>query len=1025
MKTPQSHTDRLDIGALPERLSHTRGQQFWRSLDELVDSNSFRELLHREFPRGASELLDQVSRRTFLKLMGASLALAGLVGCGASPRQPQEKIAPFARAPLEYMPGQALYYATALALGGYATGVLVESHDGRPTKIEGNPNHPASLGSTDIFAQAEILALYDPDRSQIVLRQGTINTWENFLTELRERMEVQRALQGVGLRVLSGPITSPTLAAQRQQLLERFPQARWYQYDPISRDNVRAGANLAFGEIVEPVYRFDQAAVIVSLEADFLFSSPGHVRYARDFANGRRVRANQTAMNRLYVLESTPSITGTNADHRLRLRSSEVEAAVRFIARELGLDVPQAEAVPDQEWLAALVRDLQDNQGRSLVLAGESQPPIVHALAHAINERLGNVGTTVNYIPPVEVEPSNQIDDLRQLSIEMESQLVDVLVILAENPAFTAPADLGFAQAMSKVGFTIELSLYNDETAALSTWHIPAAHSLEMWSDLRAFDGTASIVQPLIAPLYAGRSPHELIAAVLGDTVTPNYDLVRGYWQEQIAEADFETTWGVALNNGLLADTAAAPRQVALQSDFLAQPPTPALTGLELVFRPDPTIWDGHYANNGWLQELPKPGTLLTWDNAALISPRTAISLLNLAVSDPNALAVADLEQLRLNNGRMVELRYQGKTLKVPIWITPGQADDVVTLYLGYGHTQMGQVGVGTGFNAYALRSSASLWFDGGLELGVTSDYYPLVTTQDHHAMEGRDLVRAGTVEEFRADPKSIFKEVYKEKYGEEQKPDYQSLLPEFAYLENAWGMSIDLTTCIGCNACVIACQAENNIPVVGKEEVGRGREMHWIRVDRYYAGANLDNPASYVQPVTCMQCEKAPCELVCPVNATVHDSEGINNMVYNRCVGTKYCSNNCPYKVRRFNFFQYADLQTESIKLMQNPDVSVRNRGVMEKCTYCVQRISAARITAKKEGRSIADGEVLTACQQVCPTQAIVFGDIKNGQSQVAQLKSEPLNYTLLDELNVQPRTSYLARLRNLNPAIEALEQG
>jgi molybdopterin-containing oxidoreductase family iron-sulfur binding subunit len=573
----------------------------------------------------------------------------------------------------------------------------------------------------------------------------------------------------------------------------------------------------------------------------------------------------------------------------------------------------------------------------------------------------------------------------------MQAGQVQVLLILDKNPVYDAPADLQFAERMIDVKTRIHLGLYEDETSELCQWHIPGLHFLEMWGDLRAYDGTVSIIQPLIAPLYDGKSPYELLAAVLGQTGVSNLDLVRGYWQEQNPGGDFEAMWRTALHNGFMEDTALPTRSVSLQADFGAAPDAGDGQSLELIFRPDPSLWDGRFANNGWLQELPKPMTKITWDNAAMVSPATA-------------------ERLGLSNEQVVELRYRERSVRAPVWITPGQADNSVTVHLGFGRTRAGQVGNDVGFNAYALRTSEAPWFDTGLEISPTGDHYPLAVTQSHFMMEGRELVQSASLAEYQAQPD--FAQAHE---GEGEEAEHISLYPEYEYDGNAWGMTIDLTTCIGCNACTIACQAENNIPVVGKDQVSRGREMHWIRVDTYFEG-ELDNPAAHFQPVPCMHCEKAPCELVCPVAATVHDAEGLNNMVYNRCVGTRYCSNNCPYKVRRFNFLQYTNLDVPVLKLLMNPDVTVRQRGVMEKCTYCVQRINAARIEAKRENRAIGDGEILTACQQSCPTQAIIFGNINDPESQVAKSKATPLNYGLLTELNTQPRTTYLAEVKNPN---------
>ncbi len=1037
----------FDLAAMRARLAGTQGPQFWRSLNELADTAEFRAFVEREFPAGASELGDPVSRRTFLKLMGASLALAGLTS--ACTYMPKDYIAPYTRAPEDLVPGVERYYATAATLGGYATGVLVESHEGRPTKIEGNPDHPASFGATDIFTQASILTLYDPDRSLLVRNREQERSWEEFLQTITPLLEGQRASQGAGLRLLTGTVTSPTLASQIAALLTAFPQATWHQYEPINRDNVLEGARLAFGELVDTRYDFSNASVVVALDADFLAPGPGFLAYARAFGAGRQVNKDKQEMNRLYVVESTPTGTGSIADHRLPLQARLIESFARALAQRLGVGEGPAAGVSWTEeqnrWLDVLARDLQANQGSSLVLVGDQQSPALHALAHAINAALNNVGTTVIYSEPVAANPVNQTQSLIELTEAMRSGTVELLLILGGNPVYDAPADLNFAERLRSVGVSVHLSLYLNETSEATTWHIPAAHYLETWSDARAFDGTVSIIQPLIEPLYGGKSAHDLLAVLLGEAGRSGYEIVRSYWSEQgLSDGNFEQAWQIALSRGFITDSAAPPVEVSVQSGAVPPATAPTTDGLELSFRPDPTIWDGSFSKNGWLQEIPKTITKLTWDNAALISPRTAVRLLGLSVADPNQLRPADLEQLTLANGQMINLSYNGGSLQVPIWITPGQPDDAITLSLGYGQQSVSRRDVldvpayaapdePIGFNAYLLRTTAAPWFASNVTASPAGTTYQLVSTQDHWTMEGRDLVRVGELEKYRADPKYLSKEVYQEKYGKDS-PGYESLYPEQPYPFNAWGMTINLSACIGCNSCVVACQAENNIPVVGKAEVAVNREMHWIRIDRYFGGANLDNPAIYQQPVTCMQCEKAPCEVVCPVNATVHDNEGINNMVYNRCVGTKYCSNNCPYKVRRFNFFQYSNLTADSLKLMRNPDVTVRNRGVMEKCTYCVQRINAARAEAKKAvvqnlepGQvappiSIPDGAVVTACQAACPTQAIVFGDLNDETSQVRKWRDESLNYGLLGELNTQPRTTYIARIRNPNPDLEGV---
>jgi MoCo/4Fe-4S cofactor protein with predicted Tat translocation signal len=991
----------LDLAAIRSRLQTTRGEQFWRSLEELAETDDFREFLHREFPQQASEWLDPVSRRRFLQLMGASLALAGLNACT---RQPEEKIVPYVRAPEGSVPGKPLFFATAMPLGGFAHGVVVESHEGRPTKIEGNPKHPASLGGTHAFTQASILTLYDPDRSQVVIHAGRISTWGAFFAAVSPHLETQRLRRGLGLRVLTETVTSPTLSHQLHGLLDVFPEAKWHQYEPVNRDYLHAGARRTFGENIAPQYRFDQAQLILALDADFLSSGPASVRYAHDFATKRSVRAGQTTMNRLYAIESTPSLTGAMADHRLPMRSAEIIDWTHAVARQLGV-LEEHGPRPEHrgQWREVIVAELQQHRGDSIVIAGEHQPPIVHALAHAMNHTLGNVGTTVFYTDPVEARPVDQMASLRELVADMEAGLVDLLVIVGGNPVYNAPADFGFAEHLWKAKLRVHLGLHEDETAQLCHWHVPETHYLETWSDARAFDGTITILQPLIAPLYGGKSAHELLAALVGQPDRSSYTVVRDYWRRHLPPEDFERFWRTALHEGLIADTAlpyrtVEPRGLEIRDSDLPSARIPPPSALELLIRPDPTMWDGRFANNGWLQELPKPLTKLTWDNAALISPATA-------------------ERLGLRNEEVVELHSQGRTIRAPIWLLPGHADDAVTIHLGYGRWRTGRVGRATGFNAYALRTGIAPWGDTGLELRPTGERYPLASTQHHHCMEGRHLVRMGTLSQYLAHPEFVHD------IAHDPPPDL-TLYPPHVYQGYAWGMVIDLNACIGCNACTIACQAENNIPLVGKSQVAVGREMHWLRIDRYYRGG-LDNPATYHQPVLCMHCENAPCEVVCPVAATVHDAEGLNVMVYNRCVGTRYCSNNCPYKVRRFNFLQYADYHTPVLKLLRNPDVTVRSRGVMEKCTYCVQRINSARIEAEKGNRPIRDGEVVTACQAACPSQAIVFGDLNDPNSRVSKLKATKLNYGLLTDLNTRPRTTYLARLRNPHPNLAQDEEG
>lgn len=1016
----------FDIAALRRKVEEGSGREYWKSLDELAGTPEFQALLEREFPEGAAEWNDPVGRRHFMKLMGASVMLAGI---GACTRQPEEKILPYVKAPEQFVPGRPIYFATAMPLAGYGTGLLVESHTGRPTKIEGNPDHPASLGATDSLAQASILQLYDPDRSQTVRNKGTISNWSAFSAALTDMVSGWKTSGGAGLRILTETVSSPTLAAQIKGLLARYPQAQWIQYDPVLRDNAREGGRMAFGQYVETTYRFGQAEVVLSVDADFLMSMPGSVRYARDFTAKRKVTNGSTTMNRLYALECAPTVTGATADHRRGLAPSALEGTFWRIAADLGVSIPSG-VTPTQgdKWTQGVVRDLKKNAGKSIVLCGDHLPASVHAACHAINAALGNAGGTVVYTDPVEAAPQNQTARLKALAQEMEGGGVSALVVIGCNPAFTAPVDLKFSDRLRKVKSVIHMGLYSDETAYLAQWHIPALHYLEDWSDVRAFDGTVSIVQPLIAPMYYGHSAHELLALMAGESGAPTsaYDIVRATFRgpaqappptsdstvqataptSVAPTAEMETAWSNALHDGVVAGTSLPPISPTLNTAWsaAAQASKGGQGGIELVLLPDPTIYDGRFANLGWLQELPKPMTLLTWENALLVAPSYA-------------------EKEGLRNGDVVKVTIGGNALDAPIWITPGQPVGSCTLHFGYGRVRGGRVANGAGVNAYALRTTDAPW-GGVATIKPTGECRALATTQSHHSMEGRDIVRAGTVADFATNAALVNKPVGVGTHAEPgaKPPDTDaSFYPDWPYQDAAWGMTIDLTSCIGCNACMIACQSENNIAVVGKEQVLKHREMHWIRVDRYYSG-NLDEPRADFQPIPCMQCENAPCEPVCPVGATVHSDEGLNDMAYNRCVGTRYCSNNCPYKVRRFNYLLFSDLETESIKLGRNPDVTVRSRGVMEKCTYCTQRISHARIEAKKDGREVADGEIITACQQVCPTEAIAFGNINDPKSRVAAMKKHPLNYSLLEDLNTRPRTTYLARLRNPNPELEGV---
>jgi MoCo/4Fe-4S cofactor protein with predicted Tat translocation signal len=981
--------------------------EFWRSLEEKAGDPAFQERLYNEFPSQIEAITDPVARRTFLKLMGASLALAGVTACT---KQPAEKIVPYVKQPEELIPGKPLFYATSMAFGGVATGLLVESHEGRPTKIEGNPLHPGSLGATDVFAQAAILGLYDPDRSQTLTNLGEIRPWSSFLGAMNAALTAQKPLKGAGLRILTESINSPTLAAQIRELLTRFPSAKWHQWDPASRENVRLGSAFAFsGEYVDAQYRFEQADVILSLDADFLGSGPGSLRYAREFSKRRRPE-DAARMNRLYAIESMPTSTGARADHRLPMKPSAIEHAARAIAAGVGMPGGSGgagRAGGSDKFIAAVAKDLQAHRGKSLVIAGDSQPPSVHTLAHAMNQALGNVGKTVVYTQTVEAEPVSQLASIRDLVADMNAGKVDLLVIVGGNPVYSAPVDLQFADALGKVQLRTHLSLYDDETSALCQWQIPEAHFLEAWSDARAFDGATSIVQPLIAPLYGGKSAHEVLASMSERPERSGHDIVREHWK---IDKD-ESAWRRWLHDGVMPNTAFAPKAVRLFPN-LQHTTQPAPSGLEISFRNDPSVLDGRFANNGWLQELPKPITRLTWDNAVLVSPRTADTL---KASESPAFTGGEHGQIVTD---VVELKYKGRSVRGALFAVVGHPDDCVTVHLGYGRSRGGRVAAGAGFNANSIRTSDTLSdepsFGMGVEVTVTGEKFSLACTQYHHLMDGRGLVRAVTRDEYLHDPKSV----HEGPGMEPPPPKTLTMYPEVKYDGYKWGMAIDVNSCIGCNACVVGCQAENNIPVVGKDQVLRGREMHWLRVDTYYRGETA-NPETYFQPVPCMQCENAPCEVVCPVGATAHSHEGLNDMVYNRCVGTRYCSDNCPYKVRRFNFLLYQDFDTPALKLGRNPDVTVRSRGVMEKCTYCVQRINAAKIDSEKGDRAVRDGEIKTACEQACPADAIVFGNLNDPNSRVAKLQGEVRNYALLAELNTRPRTTYLAAVRNVNPEL------
>ena len=1080
MASPENKTN---FASLRDSILSQSGKEYWRSVEEFVDAPEFEEFVAREYPHEIEEWDNSLSRRNFVKVMGASLALAGLSGCVI---QPPEKIVPYVKSPEGMLPGKPNFFATAMSIGGVATGLLAKSFEGRPVKVEGNPDHPGSRGSTDVLAQASILGMYDPDRSQEVTYRGNPKNWETFMSELRGAVEENRKDGGAGIRFLTETVTSPTLIDQFNKVKAELPNSKWVQYEPINQDNVQAGAKLAFGAPVRTIYKFDKAERILSLDADIF--SGFNVAYIKDFGKSRSFSEEKKEICRLYSVETTVSLTGAKADHRLAVKPSQMAEIAKAIAKAVGVAGATSTYTDNAAWIAAMAKDLLANKGKSIVVPGDNQSPMVHALAHAMNAALGNAGQTVVYTDSMSPNTDKiQVEQLRELVGDVDGGRVKMLVILGGNPVYNTPADLKLSpERLDKIPMRVHHGLYTDETAEHCHWHVHDKHFLEGWSDARAFDGTASIVQPLIAPLYDGKNAHEVVQLFLKENFDKkDYDIVKEYWQKTnitlagaapaaketpkednpkapaaktdakvttpaantaakeapktaakpaapaanapaaapaaIAPKNFEDNWRKAVHDGVIPNTAAATKTVTANTAFLSQPETktPGSGSIEISILPDPCVYDGRFVNNGWLQELPNPLNKVTWDNVALVSPKTAQKLGVNQGGDTREMAGAKQGTTFVNTkggnlfSDLVTLKYQGADIQkpVPMWIAPGQPDDVITLYMGYGRTRAGKVGTGLGYSVFDVQRSDAMNFGFG-EVAKKGETATIASTQTHFNMEGRDLLRVWDIDEFEKNPAM----------GHQHNEYAMSMYPveqhQEVYAKNhKWGMSVDLNSCVGCNACVLACQSENNIPVVGKEQVERHRMMHWMRIDAYYGGDDINDPdGPHFQPVLCQQCEQAPCEVVCPVHATVHSAEGLNDMTYNRCVGTRYCSNNCPYKVRRFNFMLYQDWDTPQYKLMRNPEVTVRSRGVMEKCTYCTQRIAAARIEAEKDQRAIRDGEVVTACQAVCPTEAITFGDMHDPNSKVAKTKKDHRDYTLLNELNTQPRTTYLAGLKNQN---------
>jgi MoCo/4Fe-4S cofactor protein with predicted Tat translocation signal len=947
----------------------------WRSLEQLADDPAFLARAAQEFPALAGALAAPRDRRGVLKLMAAGLAMAGLGGCDHGP--PDGLLVPLVRPAANAVSNGTNVFATACLLQGYAAGVLVRHDVGRPIKVEGNPLHPASLGATDPFAQAELLGFYDPDRSTAIELDGVPRDWQSVQTALAEQRTKWAQTKGDGLRLLTGTVTSPTLARQIKELQQHYPAMRWHQWEPVSRDAVRAGASLAYGRPVEIVPHLDAADIILAIDSDLLDSAPGHVRFARDFA-ARRNPARENAldlMSRVYAVEPAPTLIGVAGDHRAIASPAEIKRLMPLLADMVLRDAGAPADGP--KWLAQAAADLKAHRGRALVHVGPHQPAELHALAYAMNDALGGRGTTFEVMEPVEAAPVDQTASMHELLDDMRAGRVTSLIIIGGNPVYAA-SGLGFEDALRRVEFSLVTSIGPNETAQAAHWSLPQRHPFEDWSDARAYDGTATILQAQAQPLYDGVSPHHLLALMQDFIVPSSREIVRQTWNAD----DAEQKWHDSLAQGMVADTASARADVTLRPDagrasIKQSPPRPIM----LLLRPDPHLWDGHFANNAWLQELPRPFTKLTWDNPLLISP-------------------AEGRRLGVGNGDRVTIAAGQQHITLPAWIMPGQADDCVVGLLGSGRRVAGTVGEGTGFDLYPLAHQ-----DGEVILRKAEGHEILASTEHHAPMlaEPEDFARHGTLAQFRADPGFLTKE-----------KDHPELYRWKPPGPAQWGMSIDLNSCIGCNACVVACMAENNIPVVGKQAVIHEREMHWLRIDRYYEG-EADNPNILFQPVLCMHCEQAPCEYVCPVGATVHDNEGLNVMVYNRCIGTRFCSNNCPYKVRRFNFFDFPGSELRPAQA-RNPEVTVRGRGVMEKCSFCLQRIAAARIVADVENRPIGAEEVRTACQAVCPAQAITFGNMAEGGT-VVERKRSPLSYAMLSDQNTHPRVTYEARITNPKP--------
>lgn len=1006
---------------------------YWKSLNELANNEEYKNYLEREFPEGASELKDGMTRKNFLRIMGASIALAGFAAC----RRPIEKILPYRTRPEGMDPGDPWYYATAMPYRGALTGLVVKTIDGRPIKVEGNKQHPGSLGSTNAQHQAAILGLYDPDRSHSPRYNGQNKSWDDFLSFVNQYFTSDKKVA-----FLSSANSSMTLNRLKKDALKKFRKARWVTYEPYGEQNVNTGNSIAFGKKLRTYNHFDQANVIVSLDADFLQDGAENTINIWHFATGRKLKNPGDSLNRLYVVENNYSLTGSNADNRLRVLASEVEAFTYALAANLADKVNGLEAYKgykndfsQHSWISVLTEELLNNKGKSIVVAGNHQNPNIHAAVAAMNLALGNAGNTVSYYDVPTFNNGDDYKDFIELVKDLKSGKYDALVMLDTNPVYTAAADLDFASALASTKMTIQLSEYYDETSRKVNWHINKSHFLEYWGDGTSFNGVQSVIQPMILPLFNGKSQIEVLNTIVTGKDTKGYDLVRDTWKPILGNVNFKNKWEKVLNDGVLNGSGFKNENIRLAASYdktiksiLNTYKSPSNNQIELVIKPDPKIIDGRYANIGWLQEMPDPITKITWGNVALMSLKTAATL-------------------GLRNGDIIKVKAGGTDILIPAWVLPGHADNSITVYTGYGRHGIGRIadddfgvyidhkyGVPSFMhqkvfttNVFPLLLTSHPLFHNNVSIIKTGKRYEVADTQDHGSMEGRPIVREANISEYHKNPKFASEMVDVEGTKEEHRKYPEPIFtpaPSPSY-EPQWAMTIDLTKCVGCGTCTVACQAENNIPIVGKQEVTKGREMHWIRTDRYFVG-DADNPKIAHQPIPCMQCELAPCEEVCPVAATTHSNDGINQMIYNRCIGTRYCLNNCPYKVRRFNFFNFSreflttGKDPEVIQMAMNPQVTVRFRGVMEKCTYCVQRLQRAKIKRQLETQNQSmkplDGTVKTACQQACPADAIRFGDITDPNSKVSISRENDRNYTLLSVLDTRPRTTYQAKVRNPN---------